>query len=252
MSLSFILSKNLTKLFVIFIIMATLFAYGCNNGLQEPDGSVYEPDQTVEIAGETPSIGDIAQAGHNLGQDEIDEMDIEPNGEGLLSENENGQESGHDNEPENNHATFDDDENNGALIDGFVFTLGPIDIYLGETTDRVLDELGYWRDFYEYASCAFDGDAKMYVYDGFEIATFLYPGDDRDRVYSIAFFDDGVSTSGGIHIGHTYEDMVGAYGDGYTTIPGSYMYEKEGTVLSFSIEDGVIISILYYVDEVFI
>jgi hypothetical protein len=141
-----------------------------------------------------------------------------------------------------------------AKTDGFTFIYKDVNIYLDEHTERILGELEPAIDYHEENSCSFDGLAKIYFYNGFEIATYLKDKTDNDRVYSITFNDDSVSTVEGICIGQTLDDVISAYGTEYKELQGVYTvyrYVKSGTLLSFSIEDGVIVSILYQVEDMY-
>ena len=138
-----------------------------------------------------------------------------------------------------------------AKYGGYFFSRGGVEIILGEIAADVIDRLGPEIDFYEYASCAFDGDSKMYVYGGFEISTYVKSGEDFDRIYSVTLNDDSVETSEGLYIGNTYGVMTDAYGNDYEEIPGVYLYRKDGTILSFTVDEKIITSITYYIEDIY-
>jgi hypothetical protein len=145
-------------------------------------------------------------------------------------------------------------DGNGAKKDGFVFKYKGINIYLGEHIERILGELEPAMDYKEENSCSFEGLAKIYFYNGFEVATYLKGRTDKDRVFAITFNDDSISTTEGICIGQTLDDMVSIYGTEYEEILGYYTYcryAKGGTILSFNIDDGIIVSILYQVEDIY-
>ena len=144
-------------------------------------------------------------------------------------------------------------EESGIKENCYIFTYNNITIYLDEHTERILNELGEWRDYAEMQSCSFDGIAKLYIYNGFEISTYLKNKTDNDRIYSVTLNDDSVTTVEGMYIGQTFDDMVAIYGAEYKETAGTskYKYEKGGTVLAFSIEDGIIISISYEVADMY-
>ena len=141
---------------------------------------------------------------------------------------------------------------NGAYVNGFVFSYNGVNIILGEPIERVLGELGPALDSYEYAACAFEGDARMYLYGGFEIATYMRDGADVDRVYSVTFNDDSVMTAEGVYIGLNFASAEAAYGSEYEEIPGCYIYTLAGTHLSFNVDGSVITTITYEVADVFL
>ena len=135
--------------------------------------------------------------------------------------------------------------------DGFIFEYSGTTIYMGENTGRVLGELGKEIDFYEVQSCSFDGMAKTYYYGGFEISTYMRNKNDYDRVYSVTLYDDSVTTAEDIYIGQTTDDITAVYGADYEEIPGQRRYFKGGTILSFSLEDNIIISITYSIADMY-
>jgi len=136
-----------------------------------------------------------------------------------------------------------------APPDAFVFTYGGVDIYFKEPIARVLSKLGPENEYYEYESCLFDGNEKIYVYDGFQMSTYIEDAD-IDRVYSVTL-SVGTKTPEGVQIGDTRDNIVKAYGDGYEEIPGSLIYERGGVLLSFNVEDEIITSISYYVNDIY-
>ncbi len=140
----------------------------------------------------------------------------------------------------------------GAVKAGYYFDYNGTPVYLGDLMENVLAILGPELNFYEAPSCAYDGMAKMYVYGGFELATYIINEGDADRLYSLTFLDDSVATAEGAYIGQSYDDMVALYSDGYEEIPGgAYLYNKDGTVLSFTVPDGEITVIQYYVQDIY-
>ena len=144
-------------------------------------------------------------------------------------------------------------EPESAMTDGFMFIYNGVNIYLGEYTERILEELGESLDYYEMDSCNFDGIARTYFYGGFEIETYMKTKNGKDLVYSIDLVDDSAETPEGVYIGQSYEDMTAAYGSEYNIIeeiPGFYSYNKNGTLLNFNIKDGVIISVTYKVADI--
>ena len=146
------------------------------------------------------------------------------------------------------------DEDESGLKNGFIFIYNDTTVYLDEYIERVLTELEPPMEFYEYQSCSFEGMAKIYSYNEFQLSTYVKDTTDEDRVYSVDIYDDSISTAEGIYIGQTYDDMIRAYGTEYEELQGFvriYRYTKDGTVLSFGIEDGMIISISYNVEYIY-
>ncbi len=106
----------------------------------------------------------------------------------------------------------------------------------------VLKALGEPLSYFEAASCAFDGLDKTYTYSGFEICT--RPDGDKDYVNSIRLTDDSVTTSEGIYIGCTVEDVLEKYGDGTNTAT-LISYTDNNTTLNFILQNGIVVSIEY-------
>ena len=134
----------------------------------------------------------------------------------------------------------------------FAFIYNDVRIYLREYMALILAEIGEPLYVHEAPSCIFDGIARIYVFDGFEMEAIPLDGSDEDSVIVIMLTGDNVSTANGVSIGQTYKDMIAAYGTGYETFPGgSFMYERNGDVLSFNIFNGIILSISYFVDDIY-
>ena len=126
---------------------------------------------------------------------------------------------------------------------GFVFLVNGVTIRMGAPVIPVVQALGEPIDRFEAPSCAFDGIDRIYFYRGFEL--FTYPAGDEDFVLSVSLTDDSVTTTAGVYLGMTYEDMTAAHGDNYTQNLGQYTYTEGDSSLSFIIEDGGITAIIY-------
>jgi hypothetical protein len=98
-------------------------------------------------------------------------------------------------------------------------------------------------NFMELSSCAFDGNDKVYTYENMEIT--VSPLDGKDIVYSIYFLNDRITTKEGVKITDDKETMIETYGENYKNINNKYSYLKGDVLLSFIIENDVIISIEY-------
>lgn len=124
----------------------------------------------------------------------------------------------------------------------FAFVVKGISIPMdGESADLV-DQLGDY-EYYEAPSCAFQGLDKIYTYHGFTVYT--YEADGTDHVSSVVLTDDSVTTPEGIAIGFGLDEVLAAYGDGYTTNGSAYIYTKGKTTLSFILQNEQISSIEY-------
>ena len=106
--------------------------------------------------------------------------------------------------------------------------------------------LGEANDYYEVQSCAFDGMDKIYTFDHYEVHT--YPEADTDKVLTVYFLDDQVSTTEGVKIGDSLDVMTENYGSDYEQLDTQYTYSKGQTQLKFIVENNVITSIEYTYD----
>jgi hypothetical protein len=132
--------------------------------------------------------------------------------------------------------------------DGFVFGYNGESVYMAEEMDAVLDKLGEPRTTMEEPSCAFPGENdRVYGYSGVNIYTF--PDDGVYYVHTVNYMDDSITTTEGIRLGDSLEDVVAAYGDGYTEENGQYTYTKGGTYLRFLIQEDVVGLITYGLAE---
>lgn len=136
------------------------------------------------------------------------------------------------------------EESKEAAVKGYAFVYGDTAIEVDANMQPVLDAIGEPLSYFEAASCAFEGLDKIYTYAGVVINT--YPQGDKDFVSSIILQDDSVSTAEGVCIGGTKQDMLNAYGDGYTEENGMLVYAKDGMKLCFIVKDDEITSIQYF------
>jgi hypothetical protein len=84
---------------------------------------------------------------------------------------------------------------------------------------------------------------RVYTYSGFELHT--YEMDGTDYVAALIFLDDSVSTKEGVYLFSSLEDVLAAYGDGYTRTNDMYSYERDGSKLSFLVENDEVTMIEY-------
>jgi len=126
---------------------------------------------------------------------------------------------------------------------GYYFVYKDVQIAVEAASSTVLDKLGEPMNYFEAPSCAFEGMDKIYTYSGFEFQT--YTRDDKDYIASLHFMDDSVATPEGIGLNASLEDVVKAYGDGYTQSFSQYTYTRGKSHLSFIIEDNEVVSVEY-------
>lgn len=136
---------------------------------------------------------------------------------------------------------------NGGKVDKYIFKSGSVEIVPGEDSSAVLSALGKENSYDEVdIGCGNNEVGKVYSYSGFKIQT--YPDNSKDYVDTVTITNDSVSTPEGITIGSSREDVIKAYGDGYTEKSNGIVYIKDKTMLSFVIRDGAVTSVVYDYD----
>lgn len=126
----------------------------------------------------------------------------------------------------------------------FIFNYDNKDIKLAD--EFSVQKYGKEIEYSEIASCAFEGLDKTYKYDHYEITTF--PNGNKDKIFSIYFLDENVSTKEGVKISDSYNHMIEVYGTNYKQEGNVYTYIKGKTKLEFIVENDVITSIEYVYD----
>lgn len=128
-------------------------------------------------------------------------------------------------------------------MDGYFFEVDGNSITTDMDMEPVLSALGEPNQYFEAASCAFNGLDKYYTYDHFEIDT--YPDGEKDYISAIILIDDIVSTPEGIAMGAQREEVVATYGEDFEKNGSSYVYTKGTTHLSFVFEGNTVKNISY-------
>ena len=103
--------------------------------------------------------------------------------------------------------------------------------------------LGEPKSFTEETSCAFEGLDKTYYYGGFYLET--YPQGDKDRISSVWFADDSVTTAEGICIGDDEAKVKQAYGEKAYNGANAYEVVKGASKLTVLLTDGAVSSVQY-------
>jgi len=125
---------------------------------------------------------------------------------------------------------------------GFVFEFNGASVEMDALADPLIKQMGDNYEYFESASCAFDGKDKSYIYPHFELLT--YPSKDGDRVQAIYLKDDLVTTKEGLYIGSPLADMQRLYGEG-TRSGNEYTFEKGGMELKIQVTDDKVSYITY-------
>ncbi len=134
-------------------------------------------------------------------------------------------------------------EDSNASTEGFSFENSGITVPMNVDAAPIIEELGEPVEYFEAASCAFQGLDKIYYYNGFEVGT--YPNGDKDYVSYVNLLDDSVATDQGIFLGSTLDEVTAAYGEDYTAEGSSYVYRLGDTKLTFIVENDAVTSITY-------
>jgi hypothetical protein len=126
---------------------------------------------------------------------------------------------------------------------GYAFLYREVTIPMNADAAPIIEALGEPVDYFEAASCAFQGLDKIYYYQGFELGT--YPNEDKDYVSYVNLLDDTVETDQGISLGASLSEVKAAYGEDYSVEGNAYIYRQEDTKLTFFIEEDEVIQITY-------
>lgn len=126
-------------------------------------------------------------------------------------------------------------------INEYVFTVNGNTVAINE--EMSTGKFGEESNVYEVPSCAFEGNDKIYEYNGFEVET--YEDGETERIYSIYFTDTKQTTTEGVCVSDSYDKMVEVYGENFENDGTQYTYTKGDTCLEFIVENDVITSIKY-------
>lgn len=121
-------------------------------------------------------------------------------------------------------------------------------IALGENFATALSSLEEPNDYFEAASCAFEGLDKIYYFSGLEVRT--YPQEEEDFVSTILLKDDTVTTNEGAYIGMNIDEALEKHGEGYTQDNKQYVYSSGDSTLTFITSDDAVIAINYSLPDI--
>lgn len=123
----------------------------------------------------------------------------------------------------------------------FGFLYEGVTLIPGEIFDS--SSLKDYTEVSEVPSCAFDGNDRVYNYEAFELTAYI--DGDTERIYSIYLLDPNQRTAEGLGFGDSYKNMAELYGENYEMNGTSYVYTREDTVLSFIIQNDMVIGMEY-------
>lgn len=150
---------------------------------------------------------------------------------------------GDDKTPGNTNDVKDNTSQNASDADGFKFKYNGVTVPMNVDAEPVINNLGESMDYFEAASCAFQGLDKIFYYSGFELST--YPQGEKDFISAVNLLDDTVATEEGIYLGSSMDDVIDAYGEDYSNENDFYTYTKDDSQLTFVIENDVVTAITY-------
>lgn len=143
-------------------------------------------------------------------------------------------------------AVVGDTTSSNDIAKNYSYQFNGSDLFMGgEFTQETYGEP---NEFFEAASCAFEGMDKIFYYSGVEVRT--YPDGEQDFVSTILLKDDTVTTAEGAYIGMTMEKVLEKHGTEFTQDGNLYFYQKGDSTLTFISEDDVLISITYSLDGI--
>lgn len=94
--------------------------------------------------------------------------------------------------------------------EAFVFKKGDVTIKMNAPAADIIAALGEPDQYYEEASCAFEGMDKTYTYGSIDVTTYTLNG--IDYIAGVVLWDDSVETPEGLYIGAKAADVTKAYG----------------------------------------
>ena len=117
-----------------------------------------------------------------------------------------------------------------------------VELTIGDAADGVIAQLGDDYTMSEAESCAGQGTDRMYTYPSVRLYVFA-PVDGAAVISSVSYIDDGVKTAEGLGIGCSSAEVLSTLGDADEANDVWLVYRGKGSVLTFGLRDGVVVSI---------
>ena len=127
----------------------------------------------------------------------------------------------------------------------YVFRKGNVEIAIDAEVTAILPALGTYKTYDATPSCAFAGEDKIYVYDGFKLQTYQKTAGGADFVYSVVLTDDTYATPEGVTIGSDSSLVLEKYGNPDEKTDAKISYTTGTEQLLFLIKDGKVSSVQY-------
>jgi hypothetical protein len=118
-----------------------------------------------------------------------------------------------------------------------------VDLTVGAKADGIIARLGDDYTVTEAESCAGVGVDRMYTYPSVRLYVFAPEGGEA-VISSVSYTDDGALTADGLHIGSKVEQVIAALGEADEANDTRLVYRGEGSVLTFGLRDGVVVSVV--------
>ncbi|MCF0132223.1 MAG: hypothetical protein HUJ71_10825 [Pseudobutyrivibrio sp.] len=131
-----------------------------------------------------------------------------------------------------------------ATATGYALVADGVSLAADADMDELLPSLKEPKSTFEAPSCAGQGTAYTYDFGSFEVET--YPSENGQNLIGyITIKDDLIATAEGVELYMTRDDVVAAYGEGYTETEQGLTYEKDGSKICFVLENDEVTSIMY-------
>lgn len=131
-----------------------------------------------------------------------------------------------------------------AASKGYVFRYKGVKVAMNGNASTLKAKAGKPISQRRSKSCAYNGLDSTYVYKDFIVTTYSKSVKGAEYINSITLRTAKVSTSEGIHIGSTYNDVVKKYGKGKQTL-GVYVYTKGRSKLQIEVKNNTVSKIMY-------
>lgn len=125
----------------------------------------------------------------------------------------------------------------------FYLTIGGAEYRTGMDIDTVISRMGTAYEYAEAKSCDYDGLDKTFLFEAAEFYT--YPTQEGDVVNEIYSASPAVSTSKGLAVGSTKEEVLDGYGGNCRDTGGQLVYtlpDAQGA-LCFEMESDVVTAV---------
>ncbi len=128
-----------------------------------------------------------------------------------------------------------------TVASGYSWEVEGVELYIDAAPEETVDLIEEEAEYFESPSCAYDGTDKIYTYNNY-VVTF-YEEEGEEGISLITLTSDLVTTTEGVSIGASYDDIIAAYGEATSESDTLISYEDDGTELRFVLSGDSVISI---------